>query len=353
MRIPYARSLAGLFSPGRRMREDWDLRARRNARLFIDCGHGATEEGFWRSGEEDLRDYVLRDLELDSSAQVLEIGCGIGRLLRPLSERVSTATGADISGEMVRRGREALADRGNVRFERTDGDLAFASPASLDLVYSHSVFQHVPDREAVLRYFDEAARVLKSGGIFRFQVDGRPGTGIRRPGTWFGIRWTGTDVRRELEKRGFDVVDLSGEGTQFLWVTARRRAEAARAASSTVRARPRAWNLEALDALLGRLGAGSERDRVVAGVLRLRELAGPLVASRRRDPPRAYVAAVYRALLGREPDPEGLAFYAGEIESGSSRTHVVDCLLASAEFDAKHRLPGRGLNRSFTRAVRR
>ena len=76
MRIPYARSLAKFFSARRRMREDWDLRARRDARLYIDCGHGATEEGFWRSGEGDVRDYIVRNLELDASAAALEIGSG-------------------------------------------------------------------------------------------------------------------------------------------------------------------------------------------------------------------------------------------------------------------------------------
>jgi hypothetical protein len=69
----------------------------------------------------------------------------------------------------------------------------------------------------------------------------------------------------------------------------------------------------------------------------LLRLAESLVERHRSAPPREYVAAVYRALLGREPDESGLAQYAGEIERGIGRTNVVDCLLASAEFDAKHR----------------
>ena len=344
MRIPYARSLAGLFSARRRMREDWDLRARQDARFYIDCGHGATEEGFWRSGEEDLRQYVLRGLELDPSAAALEIGCGIGRLLRPLSERVAAANGVDISGEMIARARAALAGRPNVRLERTDGDLGAIADASLDLVYSHIVFQHVPDRRAVLRYFDEAARVLKGGGVFRFQVDGRPERTPRVAGTWDGVRWSAEEVRARVAERGFDVADLSGEGTQYLWVTAVRRQEAGRAATAAIRVRPRAWDPKALDALLARLGPGAsaERARLLSGEIGLRALAEPLVRDGRTLAPREYVARVYRTLLGREPDEGGLAFYAGEIEQGIARTNVVDCLLASDEFDASHRPPAAG-----------
>jgi hypothetical protein len=77
MKVPYGRSLLRHFSPERRMREDWDLRAQSNARYYVDCGHAATDETFWSSGEEDLRAHVLRDLEVGPAASVLEIGCGI------------------------------------------------------------------------------------------------------------------------------------------------------------------------------------------------------------------------------------------------------------------------------------
>jgi cyclopropane fatty-acyl-phospholipid synthase-like methyltransferase len=91
MKVPYGRSLLRYFSPERRMREDWDLRAQSNARYYVDCGHAATDETFWSSGEEDLRAHVLRDLEVGPAASVLEIGCGIGRLLRPVSRQVVLA----------------------------------------------------------------------------------------------------------------------------------------------------------------------------------------------------------------------------------------------------------------------
>lgn len=340
MRVPFARSLAGLFSIRRRMRADWDLRARRNAMYYIDCGHGESEASFWRSGEEDITNFVLRDIELSLEAEALEIGCGIGRLMRPLSARIARVTGVDISGEMVRLGSEALAGRPNARFLRTEGDLAGIPDSSLDFVYSHIVFQHVPSKKAILRYWDETARTLKAEGLFRFQVDGRPGA-VFVPDSWRGVRWSGSEVRRELESRGFEVLDLTGEATQYLWVTARRRGGDGRPRTTAARFRGQPWNAAALDRLLERLGSDPAVDlpRILSGEASLRGIAEGFIAERRTAPARDYVTAVYRALLDREPDAGGLDFYSGEIEQGIARTNVVDCLLASAEFAAKHRRP--------------
>lgn len=339
MRVPFARSFRGLFSPTRRMREDWDERARQNARYFVDCGHGGSDEEFWSSGPRDVEDFVLEGIALEPGAEVLEIGCGLGRLLRPMSERAARATGVDISGEMIARARASLADRPNVRLLTTDGELPQTPEASLDFVYSFVVFQHVPTRAAVSRYLAEAARVLKAGGVLRFQADGRPPDRFEPVDTWHGVRYTAAALSDELSGLGFDVVDVAGEGAQYMRVTARRRADGRRPATAMVRVRERAWDPAALDALLSRLGRdpARERPRVESGAVTLRALAEDFLAERRADPARDFVSAAYRVFLGREPDPEGLAFYVREVDGGTPRSHVLDCFLGSAELDRKVR----------------
>jgi SAM-dependent methyltransferase len=322
------------------MRTAWDRRARQDARRFIECGRSGSDDAFWSSGRRDLDDVVLQGLSLEPSASVLEIGCGIGRLLKPLSERVAQATGVDISGEMIRLGREALADRPNVRLERTDGDLSSVADGSLDLVYSHIVFQHVPARTAVSRYFAEAARVLKPGGVFRFQVDGRRGRWYPFPDTWHGVRFAAGALRREISELGFEVVDLTGEGTQYMWVTARRRGNG-REETRAVRVVRRRWDADALDRLLARLGRvpSTDRGRVESGALSLKALSGEWLERHGSANPADFVGAAYRAVLGREPDADGLAFYAAQIEGGLPREEMFDCLLASPELDRALRPP--------------
>ena len=203
------------------MRQDWDLRARENAPFYICTTAAESAEAFAASGERDLESQVLDGLDARADWSVLEIGCGIGRLLRPLSSRVGRAVGVDLSDEMVRRGREYCADLPNVELLRTDGTLAGLPEASFDLVFSHIVFQHLPRKVYVDRYLRDAHRVLRTGGIVRVQVDGRARQVFRRwvADSWSGVVYSARDLTRRLERAGFRVTELKGEGTQYLRAT--------------------------------------------------------------------------------------------------------------------------------------
>ncbi len=331
-------SIRGL-APGLRMRSDWDRRAREDAQHFIACGHSETDEAFWKSGERDLDLLVLHDIELDPGARALEIGCGLGRILRPLSERVEKVFGVDISAEMVARARRALADRRNVEVFVTRGKLRNFASASLDFVYSFIVFQHIPTKKAVARYLREAARVLKGRGVFRFQVDGRLRPANSRVDTWLGVWYEPEELRRELTASGFSVEDLWGEGTHYLWVTAMRENRPGVAESHAARVRRRAWQRESLEALLERLNLGGADgvDEVLSGRRSLRQLADRFLAENSRLEPEDFVRKAYRVILGREADADGLAFYAKEIASGIPPSNTVDCLLSSSELEDRLR----------------
>ena len=339
MKIPYARSLFGSRRPSRLMRRDWDLRARANALYYIDCGHGESESEFWASGRKDLDQLILRDIRLAPDAVTVEIGCGIGRILRPLAGRTGRAFGVDISREMVRRARRGLRDVPNARVFRTKGSLDKIPDAACDFVYSFIVFQHIPVKSAVSLYIGEAARVLKGGGIFRFQADGRASAEAAATDTWNGVRYAAVELRGELGAAGFEVLDATGEDTQYMWLTARRRLEAGRSASSAAQFSGAVWDVPALERLAGRLGhdPAETAARIFRGETGVRRLAEDFIAAHRDAAPADYVRRAYRTILDRDPDPDGLAFYTREIESGIARENVVDCLIASPEFDAKHR----------------
>lgn len=206
------------------MRKDWEIRARENAPFYICTTAAESPEAFAASGERDLAEQVLDGLTVSRGWRVLEIGCGIGRLAKPLSARVERVVGVDLSEEMIRRGREYCADRPNVELHRTDGALGFLEAGSFDFVFSHIVFQHVPRKAYVERYLREAHRLLKPGGILRVQVDGRSRQFFRRwvADSWSGVVFSERDLKRRLERVGLRVAEMRGAGTQYLRATAEK-----------------------------------------------------------------------------------------------------------------------------------
>ena len=95
----------------------------------------------------------------------------------------------DISPEMVRLARRAVAGMGNAFIYRNNGrDLGVlrgsawnrllrAAPPRFDFAFSSMVFQHIPSRAIVESYVRDVARLLRPGALFKFQVQGNPRAG--------------------------------------------------------------------------------------------------------------------------------------------------------------------------------
>jgi SAM-dependent methyltransferase len=141
--------------------------------------------------------------------KVLDLGCGIGRLLEALAPEVGAVVGVDISSEMARHARECCRRFANVMVIRSCGrDLAAFADAGFDLVLAADVFPyiHAAGRELVWRNFAEAARVLVPGGtlvILNFSY--RDDTGADR-----------IDVSRLADEIGFDVLQ-NGDRPFAVW----------------------------------------------------------------------------------------------------------------------------------------
>ena len=99
---------------------------------------------------------------------VLEIGCGYGRLMSALTQQVKSVTGVDLHNAPLAVAREMHADKSNLRFVQNDGFSLPFKDNNFDLVYSFSAFQHMP-REVVASYVKESIRVLRFGGRFCLQ----------------------------------------------------------------------------------------------------------------------------------------------------------------------------------------
>src|SRR5690348_939912 len=143
-------------------RELWERFAEQDARKYIMTDLPANApDVFWTSGETTVRDELLPMLKTVSFQTdcCLEIGCGIGRLLLPLSKFFDRAIGVDVSEGMVVRARESARNRGitNVQFARIGEppDLTrffSAEIGQVTFVYSLLVFQHIPDFRVIQAY---------------------------------------------------------------------------------------------------------------------------------------------------------------------------------------------------------
>lgn len=234
------------------MRDDWEGRAREDASYFVAFGRRNQEsDEFFASAAEALTAirsefYRLTPADGLSRMAALEIGCGPGRLMRPLSEQLGSVSGVDVSPTMVALARENLAGMVGARVEQSNGsDLHQFESDSIDLCYSYAVFQHIPDRDVVLSYMREACRVLKPGGVFRFQINGLPRTGFKRPtavpgwsaragvpsasvvlddqpNTWSGVSFSGEEIALFAAAAQMQLLSMDGFDTQYLWVTMRK-----------------------------------------------------------------------------------------------------------------------------------
>lgn len=76
---------------------------------------------------------------------------------------------------MLERARALHAQLTNVKWIHGDGEsLSGIADASVDAVFSHVVFQHIPDPRITLGYVREMGRVLRPGGWTAFQVSTDP-----------------------------------------------------------------------------------------------------------------------------------------------------------------------------------
>lgn len=213
----------------RRMREDWDRRAREDAKYYVAFGRRRQDdEEFFASGL-DLARGLARELDRlppgeSRARRALEIGCGLGRLMLPLAPYFGEIHGVDVSEEMIRLAREKLRAVPHAHVHLTGGaDLGAFGEDSFDFVYSYAVFQHIPSGEIVFRYLREAWRVLKPGGVFRFQVNGLPES-RQHYDTWSGVRIPWEQIARFARENDFQLLALEGVQTQYQWVTLRKRA---------------------------------------------------------------------------------------------------------------------------------
>jgi len=217
------------LSINERMQRDWDARAEIDPKFFIKSIHKQTDSEFWKSGFID-RDNVLGagtqrhnqilEKKDPQKMKVLEIGCGIGRLLIPMSEIFGEVIGVDVSQKIVEIGQNYIKNIPNCSIIKNNGlDLSMFSDDHFDFCYSFIVFQHIPEKKIVENYIREVSRILKSGCIFQFQVHGDDNWKSDFTDTWHGVHFTSEEIHKIAKENRFEILEETGNKEQYYWLT--------------------------------------------------------------------------------------------------------------------------------------
>ncbi|MGH8021690.1 MAG: class I SAM-dependent methyltransferase [Opitutaceae bacterium] len=131
------------------------------ARMFV-AGHLDNAE--WNRSASVTKQVLTDCIGLRPADEILEIGCGMGRVGKVLAPGCKRWIGADISSAMLKQATIYLAEFPNVELvELPQPNLSPIGDNSLDVVYCTVVFMHLYEWDRY-RYVKEAFRVLRPGG---------------------------------------------------------------------------------------------------------------------------------------------------------------------------------------------
>ncbi|MEW5976528.1 MAG: glycosyltransferase [Acidobacteriota bacterium] len=233
-----------------RQREFWNVATIEEAafeRVYCDRRlENLSPEERWQalklSGEKSV-EAVLKNLPARPDWSILELGCGIGRVIKPLRKRFERVDGVDISEKMIQFASRYLADdaQNGALFLNNGCDLKPLADSQYDLVYSIIVFQHIRSISVVRSYLREIARVLKPGGYFRLQVYDKTNPSLGSydeealPNVQHGMTGNGYSVEELctlLTEHGYDIIETE-HSSPWLWITARTPESACKSPTAT------------------------------------------------------------------------------------------------------------------------
>ena len=236
------------------MQKEWTQRAEENAYHWVMSSEVEwNKDEYYKSGVKNIEEYVLPFFDRKHLTQedvasftALDIGCGTGRLCRALSTLCKNVTGIDISQEMINKAKEDNADLTNVSFVLGSGtDLKAIESSSIDFCFSFIVFQHIPSKAVIRKYFEEIYRALKPGALAKIQVRGTPGNPpgkvlwfkafttwccmlvlwrkmlpivwCKKYNTVYGACYSQNELESLLKEIGFSNVGVAYENKRYLW----------------------------------------------------------------------------------------------------------------------------------------
>ena len=212
-----------------KMKKEWNERAKMNPLFVIATDHSKSEDDFWESGitecnvilgKNTTRFQKITENKEPIKMNILEIGCGIGRILIPMRKIFGNVIGIDISSEMVQLGQKYVESIPNCSIIENNGiDLSEFKDNYFDFCYSFIVFQHIPEKKIIENYIKEISRILKPGCLFRFQVRGTINTKPKKITTWDGVQFSSEEIHQIAQKYNFEISEEGNDKNEYYWLT--------------------------------------------------------------------------------------------------------------------------------------
>lgn len=161
-----------------------------------------------------LDEYCLKHLRVPEKGNVLEIGCGIGRLLFRLPKREGVRYyGIDSSVNMINELGQRWAWRADANARLNDGRTIpdCFNGENVDYVYSVAVMQHIDDG-GVMDYLKEIRRVLDDEGKFTLQFV------VGEEKIAFSWQRSLDEIRSMMNKAGLWIDEMEADDIMPNWV---------------------------------------------------------------------------------------------------------------------------------------
>jgi trans-aconitate methyltransferase len=131
----------------------------------------AKEYATQSSAQQIWAEELMSKLNLSGNEQVLDLGCGDGKVSAAIAGKVTSGevTGIDASEEMVRLAQQIHSGYSNLFFENVNA-ANFTYPLKFDVIFSNAVLHWVKDHKVVLTNCQQS---LKTGGKVLLQMGGK------------------------------------------------------------------------------------------------------------------------------------------------------------------------------------
>jgi SAM-dependent methyltransferase len=131
------------------------------------AAHSLNNPAILDAATGELLEWLASEHLVGPQSDVLDLGCGIGRVGGALAPLCASVLGLDVSAGMLDAARQRHAGIGNLRFQHTDGlGLADLTAASFDLILAVDSFPYLVQAGGAVaeRHVADAAGLLRPGG---------------------------------------------------------------------------------------------------------------------------------------------------------------------------------------------